>query len=52
MKKIVEPEKWTYEVCKSKGQLYKAAKEWKEKCEGSYSKASRKNWLPDCYPKK
>lgn len=41
-------EKWTLEVCKSKGRMYKKGSIWKAECPSSYSKASRKNWLPLC----
>ena len=42
-------EKWTLEVCKQKAKKFANFKQWKKYCPGSYSKASRKNWLYLCY---
>jgi len=41
-------EKWTLDVCKAKGKVYKSGPIWNAECPSSYSKASRKNWLPLC----
>lgn len=47
MVSLVE-EKWTLDICKAKAKQYLTGPNWKKNCPNSYSKASRKHWLPLC----
>jgi len=42
-----EPEKWTYNECLNIALSFSSYSSWRDEHAASYSKASKKNWLPE-----